>query len=260
LFVAQEVTQLDLFATILPQLPPYQVRESERARHVSIKISLQGAIEVVVPCRFDLNQLPSILEKRRDWIVRTRARLLTEHEEIKANALGNVQMNGQRLLPEWLELRSQAETWQIAYQNDPHTNICLPTPGKTLKIQAQIDSLPTCHQLLKQWLTHKAHRDLIPWLRQLSFDIGLPFKQASIRGQKTRWASCSSRKDISLNYKLLFLPPPLVEYIFVHELCHTLEMNHSSKFWHLVGQKQPGYEQWRNDLKTGWKYMPLWLD
>jgi predicted metal-dependent hydrolase len=260
LFVAQEVHQLDLFATILPQLPPYQVRESERARHVSIRISLQGEVEVVVPPRFDHAQLPSILEKRRDWIVRTRTRLLAEHEKNKANAFGDAQVDPKTILPTTLELRSQAETWQIDYKSDPHTNLCLPTPGKILKIQGQIDHIPTCHQLLKQWLTHKAYRDLIPRLRQLSFDIDLPFKQASIRGQKTRWASCSSRKDISLNYKLLFLPPTLVEYIFVHELCHTLEMNHSKKFWHLVGQKQPSYEQWRTELKTGSQYVPLWLD
>jgi hypothetical protein len=113
---------------------------------------------------------------------------------------------------------------------------------------------------LRKWLAHQAHRELAPWLRQLSISLGLPFHNISVRGQKTCWASCSSGKNISLNFKLLFLPRPLVHYVLVHELCHTIHMNHSKDFWALVEQKQPDYAWRRAAIKKAWRYVPRWVE
>ncbi|MEL6138866.1 MAG: SprT family zinc-dependent metalloprotease [Cyanobacteria bacterium J06626_23] len=242
------MNQLELFP---PDMPPYKVRESQRAKRVSIKISVEGEVEVVVPPKFDRSQLDTLIERRRDWIVQTRSQLL-ETRTVK---------NWQEEKPETVELRSSAETWQVVYEKTADSGaICLPIPGKKLKVRGDVDSVPTCQAVLQQWLSHRAQRDLVPWLRQLSFDVDLPFKQASVRGQKTRWASCSSRKDISLNYKLLFLPRDLVEYVLVHELCHTIHMNHSKQFWALVGEKQPDYAPRRKAIKKGWTYVPRWAE
>jgi hypothetical protein len=101
---------------------------------------------------------------------------------------------------------------------------------------------------------------LIPWLRQTSQEIKLPFNRAAVRGQKTLWASCSSKSNISLNFKLLFLPPHLVRYVFIHELCHTIHLNHSRKFWALVAEKEPNYRQYDAELNKAWVYIPEWLE
>ncbi len=76
-----------------------------------------------------------------------------------------------------------------------------------------------------------------------------PVGQVSIKNQKTRWGSCSSKKNLSFNYKLLFLPPNLRDYIIIHELCHLKEMNHSKNFWSLVSQKVPNYKALRREIK-----------
>ena len=249
--------QLELFPSpnpaspSTPELPDYQVRESQRAKRVSLRISVEGEVEVVVPPRYDHSQIPALIEQRRDWIIKTRAKLLTTRKPD----------NWQDEKPNTVELRARKETWQVVYEKtaDPGA-ICLPTPRKKLKVRGNVDNVAICQAVLQQWLSHRAQRDLVPWLRQVSFDIDLPFKQASVRGQKTRWASCSSRKDISLNYKLLFLPPDLVEYVLVHELCHTIHMNHSKQFWALVGDKQPDYKPRRNAIKKGWTYVPRWAE
>ena len=101
---------------------------------------------------------------------------------------------------------------------------------------------------------------MVPWLERTSDELELPFVRAIVRGQKTRWGSCSTQKTISLNYKLLFLPDELARYLFVHELCHTRHLNHSARFWRLVQSREPNYERLENQLTDAWRYVPLWAE
>ncbi|MGB3766114.1 MAG: SprT family zinc-dependent metalloprotease [Phormidesmis sp.] len=245
-----------------PLMSLCQVRESGRAKHVSIKISVVGEVEVVVPVGFDRAQLPELLEKRRDWIEKTRSRLI--------NAAADTPEDWRVKKPETVSFRWQSdelaetaenEVWQIEYLKGQRDRTqCIPFADNRLTIKGNIENIPACQAVLRKWLAHRAQKDLSPWLRQLGFELALPCRRISVRGQKTRWASCSSQKDISLNYKLLFLPRPLVHYVLVHELCHTVHMNHSKDFWQLVGEKQPDYKQWEKQLKTGWRYVPRWVE
>ena len=72
----------------------------------------------------------------------------------------------------------------------------------------------------------------------------------SIRNQKTRWGSCSHQNNLSFNYKIAFLPPHLADYIIVHELCHTIEHNHSTKFWAQVARAVPNHLELRKEIRT----------
>jgi hypothetical protein len=79
-----------------------------------------------------------------------------------------------------------------------------------------------------------------------NFDINRIF----IKNQRSRWGSCSSNKNLNFNYKIVFLEPHLADYIIVHELCHLKELNHSKRFWNLVGQCVPLYRDARRGLKN----------
>ena len=84
--------------------------------------------------------------------------------------------------------------------------------------------------------------------------------RVQVRGQQTRWGSCSLQKTISINRKLLFLPPPLVEQVFIHELCHTVRLDHSRRFWALVRKRAPRCQDLEEELRTAWRYLPAWMD
>lgn len=76
------------------------------------------------------------------------------------------------------------------------------------------------------------------------------YNKIHIKNHKTRWGSCSSRQNLNLNYKILFLNPKLRDYIIVHEMCHLKEFNHSKKFWALVEKVMPDYLEIRKELKS----------
>lgn len=78
---------------------------------------------------------------------------------------------------------------------------------------------------------------------------GFTFTSVSIRNQRTRWGSCSSRDAISLNYKLIFLPVELRDYVLLHELVHTIHKNHSPRFWQALKAVCPGMMQLRQELR-----------
>lgn len=85
--------------------------------------------------------------------------------------------------------------------------------------------------------------------------MGVSYGRIAIREQKTCWGSCSSKKNLNFNWKLILMPPEIMEYVVVHELSHLFEMNHSKKFWKIVETYLPDYKVRRKWLKdNGKKY------
>lgn len=75
------------------------------------------------------------------------------------------------------------------------------------------------------------------------------YGRITIREQKTRWGSCSSKGNLNFNWKLVLVPPELLDYVVVHELAHRIEMNHSQQFWTVVEHEMPDYRERRKRLK-----------
>ena len=92
------------------------------------------------------------------------------------------------------------------------------------------------HLILKQALKKEALRILPARLETLAKQYLFQYNKVTIRDTKTRWGSCSSKKNISLSLSLMFLPAHLIDYVLLHELCHTIEMNHSHNFWTLMNK------------------------
>jgi len=125
-------------------------------------------------------------------------------------------------MPEEITLFALDHTWSVlTRRHEIKTVVVRETSAKTLFAHGAIEDASACQRALKRWLNRKAEDHLIHWLKRVSDQTGLSYTKASIRQQQTRWGSCSSRRLISLNARLLFLPPELVTYVLVHELCHT---------------------------------------
>jgi hypothetical protein len=94
-------------------------------------------------------------------------------------------------------------------------------------------------------------------LSELARKHGFTYNQVSVRGQKARWGSCSGRNNISLNYKLIYLPAHLQEYVLLHELVHTIHKNHSKRFWQRLKTVCPRLDELRRELR---RYDPRLLE
>jgi len=100
-------------------------------------------------------------------------------------------------------------------------------------------------------LRYKAKLFLPKELERLAKEHGFVYKEVKIRKSKTRWGSCSSRQTINLSFYLILLPRHLIEYVLLHELCHTIHMNHSSNFWALLDKHTNGKaKELRKEIRT----------
>jgi predicted metal-dependent hydrolase len=89
------------------------------------------------------------------------------------------------------------------------------------------------------------HARLAYWRSVHPFEHG----QVRIKNHRRAWGSCSSKKNLNFNWRLVALPPELADYVIVHELCHTVHLNHSRDFWDLVGRFIPHHLSLRNQLR-----------
>jgi len=87
------------------------------------------------------------------------------------------------------------------------------------------------------------------WLPELNTEYDFQYNRIAIRHNRSRWGSCSANGNLNFDYRILFLPEHLQEYILVHELCHLGELNHSQRFWDLVAERIPDYIERRKELR-----------
>ena len=225
-------------------IPDYNIRESRRARQVTIKVSSWTGREVVVPVGFKRSEIPKILQSKARWIQRSLARTHPVEELAR---------------PESVCLGMLDETWSAEYSPSPDQRVqVLEQPGNVLRLTGSVEDPVVVAGALNRWLQKRAKNVLVPWLGRLSEELALPFSRVSVRRQKTKWGSCSADRSISLNRNLLFLPEPMARYVLVHELCHVRRLDHSKRFWRLLETFEPNARQTAVKVRLDADSVPRW--
>lgn len=127
-------------------------------------------------------------------------------------------------------------------------------------LRATLDHFGHNHQSYEERRVHEAHlyrhfrdearRTIEARLRELNRPYQFPVTRICIRNQRSRWGSASATGRLSFNYRLIFLPKHLRDYVIVHELCHLGELNHSPRFWALVAETIPEYRALCRELRA----------
>jgi predicted metal-dependent hydrolase len=231
-------------------LPAYQLRISARARRVRLEISPGNGLVLVVPARFPLGRIPGILERHRAWIEATLARQARRPAPPPTPSWK---------LPAAIELPALGSSWNVAARATAARGVTVrASRDQRLTLAGRTTEEQACRAALGRWLVRQAQTHLPPRLEALSRQTGLRYAQVTIRRQQTRWGSCARGGRIALNARLLFLPSELVEYVCLHELCHTVHLNHSPAFWTLVHAYCPAAPLRRAALRAAGPLVPPW--
>ena len=112
---------------------------------------------------------------------------------------------------------------------------------------------------IEQWYRTQAKVLIKKRVDELSPQMGLTYNRIIIRGQKTRWGSCSNKRNLSFNWKLIMTPEPVIDYVIIHELAHLEEMNHTKSFWALVKKHCSRWHEHRRWLRENGKLLTFSL-
>jgi len=230
----------------------YRLRVSPRGCNVRLRVTIQHGLEVIVPRGYDHDRVPRILERKKNWI-------RTALERAEANRKF-FEPEPAWKLPLQIRLPAIGAVWNVtAKETDAPWVAVRELRADRLLVFGAIGEERECRAALTRWLMRQTREHLVPRLQGLSRETGMRYKRAFVKRPRTRWASCSRHRAISLNAKLLFLPPELVDYVIVHELCHVAEMNHSNRFWESVEHHSPSFRKLDRRLREMWKVLPRWV-
>ncbi len=114
--------------------------------------------------------------------------------------------------------------------------------GKTYAIAA-------IKKAIENFYRKKAGEVIHDRLQFFNEHYGFSYNRVTLRNQKSRWGSCSAKKNLNFNWRLIMAPIEVIDYVVVHELCHLKEMNHSARYWALVKETLPNHKEARKWLK-----------
>lgn len=229
----------------------YRLRISPRSRNVRLRVTVRHGLEVVIPRGYDPDKVPSILERKKSWVRSALERAEAHRKFFEPEPMWAV--------PHQVTLPALGKTWHLIAKSNAASSVSVREIGEaTILVCGAIHNERACRDALTRWLMRLTRAHLVPRLHQLSAAMGLPIQRTFVKRPRTRWASCSRYRSISLNAKLLFLPLELVDYVMIHELCHLVEMNHSKRFWALVMKYSPDFRRLDGRLREMWKSVPRW--
>lgn len=227
--------------------PLYTLTQSARAKRLSLKVTPHKGLEVIVPKRCRGIDIESLLQENKVWIEKQLQTISQQKALVKR--------------PTELKLHALEETLPLILLPMQRPSLrCQLNPAKQLVVSGNIQDETAVKAAIYAWLKRYAKKTLTPWLTAVSNETGLAFNKLSIRAQKGRWGSCSVNKDISLNCKLLFLPRALAHHVLLHELCHTVHLDHSSNFWGLLNAFDPKTTINKRKINAAQQYVPAWLE
>jgi predicted metal-dependent hydrolase len=208
----------------------FRVRRSPRARRVRVSVDGAGEVEVVLPKRAPERAAAQAVRELTPWIERRRRTLARAAAEL-ARPEGTVPFLGQdlRLVPQPGRERVHRRGGELL------------VPKRDTAVA------------LERWYRRQARAEIAPRLDAAVARAGTSYSGLTIRGQKTRWASCSSTGHMSFNWRLLLAPEAVLDYVVEHEVCHLERMDHSPRFWALLESRVP---DWRAHARWLRRYGP----
>ena len=231
----------------------YVFKRMPRRRHVHILVDDHGTIEVRAPWRFSVSKAREVMRENAQWVVRTlegaRERLAQRPRLVTGARL--------RLLDESLRLEVRPRAQIDLFDDARPRRGGVERRGAVLRVSPASLGEADVRALLETWYRREAAKGLAARIEHFAPQLGVRPTRTTIRGQRSRWGSCSGTGTVSLNWRLMMVPGALADYVVVHELCHLRHMDHSPRFWAMVSSAVPDYRERRRRLDALQRHLPL---
>lgn len=208
----------------------YELIRSSR-KTLSLTVDKDGNLIVRAPYKFPKSRIEEFIKEKSHWI-----------EKHSAAASQRTDMQNKRLALPPSELPLFGKLSPVSCEK-PYGYIdgCIHIP-ENMTLEALLPYLGRLYTAI-------AKETLIPRTYAAAERMGFEISAVRITGAKTRWGSCSAQRSINLSRMLVAADPDLIDYVIVHELCHTIHMDHSPAFWQLVEKFIPDHRERREALK-----------
>ncbi|HET7677964.1 MAG TPA: SprT family zinc-dependent metalloprotease [Candidatus Limnocylindrales bacterium] len=221
----------------------FTIRRSPRARHARLTVTREGEAVVTLPTRAPERLAAELVEARRPWLERHRARALAEAARLAARPLlgdgRGLQLGGveHRVVVEVAPGRRRSRV--VHDDTELPTVRLLLAPGDERSVAA----------VLEPWLRAEARAAIGRRVAARAPQLGVEPAGISVRDQRSRWGSASRRGGVSFSWRLLLAPAAVLDYVVVHELAHLRVFGHGPRFWALVRSLVPEAERARRWLR-----------
>ncbi len=210
-----------------------EIHHNPKARRYLLRIRPDGTLRVTIPRYGNREEALRFVTRQNAWITKNRARALARITVVQPLVNGSL-----------LWYRGEKIPLQVHAHDSLHTLHFGDQMASSSLTQAN------WRPVVNEHLRNLAAAEFPQLVKALARQHGLEVKHVSIRDQKSRWGSCSARKTISLNWRLIQAPPFVLDYVIVHELMHLKEMNHSARFWQHVAAAFPQHREAEKWLKN----------
>lgn len=227
------------------RIVPYVLRRARR-RTIGLTIDHRG-LRVGAPHRAAFTEVESLIHKHADWVTQKLDEWRSRRRPERLRIIDGLCLP---ILDQKLQIRLASGNNRIFWNEAPGQSglvltLCLRSPDDAGRI-------------LEKALREKAFAHFAIRLAHFADQLGLNPPPLALSAARTRWGSCSRNTGIRLNWRLIHFPPHIVDYVIVHELAHLREMNHSARFWAIVGQIYPEYRALRTELNRLAANCPHW--
>ncbi|WP_068546151.1 M48 family metallopeptidase [Thalassotalea crassostreae] len=223
-------------------LPEYQLTRSRKRKTISLQVKA-GKVRVLAPMHVTIEYIDQLISKKASWLLSK----VNEQLNYLENKLEKQYQSGDAFYYLGKPYQLLVRTTNIA--DDGLYSVSIDAENIIVDIAGDHNS-DYIQQALKIWYQQQAEKILKTRLTLMEAKTGLTSTKLKVRHYKTRWGSCNSKKQINLNSLLVMAKEDVIDYVIVHELCHTIHMNHSSLFWQLVEQNCPDYKLYKAWLKS----------
>lgn len=192
-----------------------------KSKRITLRVKKDNSIHVTIPYPVKFSYAEDFVISKTDWI----------QKKLKENAERNRPITEFKSKYHLIRLQAESGLTKCKVLKNG-TDILLLYPSITDPASNNIQSLTK--KVITEILRSEAKYFLPLRLKELAIKHNFTYGKVSIRNSKTRWGSCSGKNNISLSLRLMYLPEHLIDYVLLHELCHTKEKNHGPGFWQLL--------------------------